>query len=142
MTAFEERSAQLKPLSVDPPEAVSSAGIYGAVVLTALITGDLDGKVTLTMDWTTAFLIAEDVLQAKVEGYNPQVQAAVESVFYDAAERIANHFAGAGLRLEIRPMPTITDTDVLLAEEDGARTAIKLPLTAASGAMNLFLAFP
>lgn len=137
---LEEKVPSIAPLSVGTPEAVKTPGAYGSVVLSALFTGDLDGKLTLTLEWVIAFAIAGEITRQKVENFNTQVQNAVETVFYEGAQGIASGLATQGKTVEIRPLPTLVDTDVLLAE-DNKHKPLKLPITAKGGLLNLYLAF-
>ena len=140
LSTLETRVTTLLPLAVTAPEVTRTPGVYGSVILGALFTGELDGKLTLTLEWVTAFMIAEEVTRTKIEGFTPEVQAAVETVFYEAAQGIASGLLAAGLQVEIRPLPTLVDTDVLLAEE-GKPGAIKIPILHDAGVLNLFLSF-
>lgn len=137
---IEEKAKAVGKLNVGRPEAVKTAGTYASVVLGALFTGQLQGKMTLTMDWTTAFTIAEEMTQTKVESFNREVQTAVETVFTEAAARMTASFTGRGCKVNIHPIPTLVDSDALLAEEEKA-SAIRIPLETPAAALNLYLAF-
>lgn len=140
LNALETQVATLRPLAISSPEVTRTPGVYGSVILGALFTGEIEGKLTLTLEWVTAFMIAEEVTRTKVEGFTPEVKEAVETVFLEAAQGIATGLLNAGMQVEIRPLPTLVDTDVLLGEE-GKSNAIKIPITHDAGVLNLFLSF-
>ena len=140
LNTLEERVPTLRTLSIGNPELMKSAGTHGSIVLGALFTGSLDGKVTLVLEWTTGFQIAEEAGGLKVDSFSEEAQRAIESVFYEAAQKMASGFMEQGAGVEIFPLPTLLDTSVLLGEE-GETGALRLPINAPSGNMNLYLAF-
>lgn len=139
-TTFDARVPNLTSLQVTQPEPVNSTGAYGSVILGALFTGGLEGKLTLAFDWAMAFQIAEAISGTKIEGFSDVAQQALIGMFQEAVQIMADRFAGAGVMLDIRILPTLVDTSVLLSE-GGDGGAIRLPLQADQGAMNLYLSF-
>lgn len=139
-TAFETRVPALAPLSVGKPAPVTTTGAYGSVILGALFKGDIEGKLTLTLEWETAFLVAEVVLNARSEGFNADAQKAVETVFLEAVSLMQDRLTALGHQVQISPLPLVMDMDVLLNEENHPG-AIRLPLSHANDQFNLYLAF-
>ena len=140
LSTIETRIPMSKQLAIGNPEAVKTSGAYGSVILGALFTGSAEGKLTVTMEWGTGFQVAEALAGVKIEGYNETAQQALEKLFQEILQTVANRFAEVGMQLDIRVLPTLVDTSVLLGE-DGRPGAIKIPILMDSGAMNLFLAF-
>lgn len=138
---LEERAPALKPIAVEAPQGVTSQGTYGSVILGALLTGHLDGKITLTLEWTTALQIVEELTHTKLDTFNEGAQRALEGVFYETAQAIAAGLVAAGREVEIYPLPTLVDTSALLAEEGGVRTVRIGMFTKNAGTINLYLAF-
>jgi CheY-specific phosphatase CheX len=131
---------KMPQLSIGPPEAMPQPGAYGSLILGALFTGGLEGKLTMTLEWVTVFALAEALTNTRIEGFNEEAQQALESLFQAAVQGMADRFAELGVELDIRVMPTLVDTSVLLGEE-GQRGSVKVPILLESGTINLFLAF-
>ncbi len=139
LTTLETRTAPGKELEIGTPEVIKTSGAYGSVILCALFTGGVEGRLTWTMEWGTGFAIAEILSGKKVDGFNEQTQQALEGLFHDFLQGVANGFSEKGTQLDIRVLPTLVDTSVLLSE-DGNPGAIKIPFNLEGGAVvNLFL---
>ena len=139
LTTMEIR-ASMSPLSIGTPEAVRTPGAYGSVILGALFNGGIEGKLTVTMEWGAGFALAEAIVGSKIEGYSEVTQQALERLFQEILQTAANKLAETGHELDIRVLPTLVDTSVLLGEE-GRTGALKFPIQAEVGVINLYLAF-
>ncbi len=136
---FETKISPGKELSIGSPEVIKTSGAYGSVILCALFTGGVEGRLTWTMEWGAGFAIAEVLSGKKVDGFNEQTQQALEGLFHDFLQGVANGFSEKGTQLDIRVLPTLVDTSVLLSE-DGNPGAIKIPFNLEGGSVvNLFL---
>ncbi len=134
---LEAKIPTLAPLTIGKLAPVMTTGAYGSVILGALFTGDLEGKLTLTLEWETAFLIAEVLLQSKAEGFSKESQEVVEGLFAEALRQVLQKFQSQGLNLEIHPLPLLTDADVLLSEQ-GNPGALRLSLSHATDEISLY----
>ena len=139
LTTLETKVAVGKEIGIGTPEVIKTSGAYGSVILCALFTGGIEGRLTWTMEWGTGFAIAEALSGQKVDGFNEVTQQALEGLFHQFLQGAANGFSETGVQLDIRVLPTLVDTSVLLSE-DGNPGAIKIPFNLDSGAVNLFLA--
>jgi len=135
----ETKVPALGPLSVSEPTAITTSGAYGSVILGALFTGDLEGKLTLTLDWETAYLIAEALTQTRSEGFGAESQRALEGLFQETLNDMGQRLLAVGRNTQARALPLLMDADVLLSE-DGRPSAIRLALTHESDRLNLYLA--
>ena len=138
LVTLETKLAPGKEFSIANPEVIKTSGAYGSVILCALFTGGVEGRLTWTMDWGTGFAIAEILSGKKVDGFNEVTQQALEGLFHEFLQSVANSLSESGLQLDIRVLPTLVDTSVLLSE-DGNPGAIKIPINIENGSIILFL---
>lgn len=136
---LENKVPSLGPLSVTEPAGVPTSGAYGSVILGALFTGDLEGKLTVTFDWETVYLIAEVLLQARSEGFGEESQRALENLFQETLNEVTERLRAEGRNVIARALPLLMDADVLLSE-DGRPGAIRLTLTHETDRIQLYLA--
>ncbi len=138
LVTLETRVAVGKELSISNPEVIKTSGAYGSVILCALFTGGVEGRLTWTLDWGTSFAISEAISGQKADGFNEVTQQALEGLFHEFLQGVANALSESGLQLDIRVLPTLVDTSVLLSE-DGNPGAIKIPLNMDGGNITLYL---
>jgi CheY-specific phosphatase CheX len=136
---LENRLPAWKPLSLGNPEALSG-GASGAFILSALFSGEQEGKLTLIYDWDTVFRVAGELLQTPVDTLDEQTQTALWNVFHACLQSIAVRFTEQGLSVNISPLPILSDACALLAE-DHHTPVLKLPLQTRGGTLQLYLAF-
>jgi len=136
---LEAQVPALAPLSVAEPAAVRTTGAYGSVIWSALFTGDLEGKATLTLDWETAYLIAEVLLRKKSDGFSAEAQHAVSDFFQAAFHEATKHWKTLGRSVHLHPLPLQMDADVLLSE-DGRPGAARFSIHHQADKINLYLA--
>ena len=131
---------KIEPIGLGTTELVKSRGSFGSVVLGALITGNIEGKLSLVLEWNTAMRTAEVLLGVPLETFTTDAFSSLEQFFHGYAENLANLFASHGHTIEIRIMPSLTDSHFLLGEE-GVSATLKLPLQSSYGSLILFLSF-
>lgn len=137
---FEQKVPTLTGMSVGAPEGVSLRSSYGSVILGALLTGTLEGKLTLIFDWDLASQVVEGLTEVKQDNFDEASKRAIEGLFQQSLSVMTDGLRARGLELEASLLPTLTDSSVLFGEE-GESGAVRLPLHAPTGGFDLYLSF-
>ena len=137
---FEQNVPTLSGMSVGAPEGVSLRSSYGSVILGALVTGPLEGKVTLIFDWDLAAQVVEGLTHIKQVSFDETAKRAIEGLFQQSLTAMTDELRAQGLDLEASLLPTLTDSSVLFGEE-GECGAVRLPLHVPTGGFDLYLSF-
>jgi chemotaxis protein CheY-P-specific phosphatase CheC len=136
---IESRLPEWNGMSVGEISSVSS-GVHGPFMMSALISGEHEGKITLLLEWDTATKLAGDLLQKPIESFDEESKEIVESLFHETMNGIASTLNTASQNVEYNILPTLSNSTVLLAE-DRSIPVVKIPIQTRTGVMQLFLGF-
>ena len=94
LLTFEEKAPLLRSLTVGTPEGMAVRGTYGSIILGARVTGSVQGKITLILDWDLAGQIAKALTDSKLTELEDIPKQAVEGVFVECLGRIQKKCGG------------------------------------------------
>lgn len=140
--SLREKIPNLRFPSLGAIEVVGAVGVHGSVVFGSLLTGDLDVKMTVAIDWETAIKLATTITKIdKADAFDQPLMDALEGVVNDTWEKVTAHYSQMGVQCEILPLPTMIDGNVLLGAHPDPLT-IKIPIRTDWQPIDLYLSFP
>ena len=140
LDTIEAQAPAVAPFSVGTPEGVVLRGAYGSVVLGALVSGDLDGKITIILEWDLVTEIVAGVAHAKIESFESEQRQWLYNLFGQATDQMARKLGTPDRKVTISALPMLVDSSVLFGRE-GELGAIRLPVSSATGNLDVYLAF-
>lgn len=131
--ATEKRIPTHPPLGVGPAKWQQEPNRFGEVILGALCTGNLDGKITLSIPWQVANRMTGS--EPKQMESQKKIQSFLETLFIEATNSMGQRL-GPG-QVKILTLPTLTDTHFLCQLEN--RPTIQIPIHSPWGVWELYL---
>ena len=113
--ALREKIPHLKSPVLGGMELVKTDGTYGSVAFGTLLAGDVDGKITVILEWETALKLATKVTKGKLDHFGDEAKGALEEALQRANEIMTTRFSEMGLKVDALQLPTLIDTNVLTA---------------------------
>ncbi len=139
--ALVQKIPKLRSPTVGTLSVVREIGVQGAVVFNGLLSGGIDSKLTIILEWETALKLAGKITHNPKPDSFDQVQLeALEGVIHDAMERALARLEEVSVHCEFLPLPTLTDSNVVLGTGFDSKI-LKIPIQTLWQPINLYLSF-